>query len=336
MGPRAAIFGCSGPALSAEERAFFCDADPWGFILFARNVETPDQLRALTGGLRETVGRAAPVFIDQEGGRVQRLGPPLWRGWDDAGAMLARAAPEHAEEALFLRHALLADELASVGVDANCAPVLDLRLPGADPIIGARAFGADPETVGRLGRAARRGLAAGGARAVIKHIPGHGRADADSHIALPVVATDRAALTATDFAPFRANADAEMAMTAHVVFAALDPARCATLSPRVIGAIRDDIGFAGLLMTDDISMGALDGPIAARCRAALTAGCDVILHCDGDPAEMEAVAGATPRLAGAAAARAARAEAAPARAADFDAAAALARLAEITGGLAHA
>jgi beta-N-acetylhexosaminidase len=335
MAARAAIFGCAGPALGPDEAAFFRDADPWGFILFARNVETPDQLRRLTAALRESVGRDAPILIDQEGGRVQRLGPPCWRGWDDVGTALAALAPETAEEALELRYRLIAAELVAVGIDTDCAPLLDLRLPGADPIIGARALGAEPETVARLAAAVIRGLEAGGVRPVIKHIPGHGRADADSHARLPIVSADRATLDATDFAPFRAHAGAALGMTAHVRFDAIDPARCATLSPEAIRVIREEIGFGGCLMTDDISMGALDGPIGARCDAALAAGCDLILHCNGDRAEMTAVAAATPRLAGSARARAEAAEPRPA-AEPFDPAEAERRLAALSGGMAHA
>ncbi len=328
--PRAAILGCAGLDLAPAERAFFADADPWGFILFARNVDAPDRLSALCADLRDAVGRAAPILIDQEGGRVQRLGPSHWRAWQDAGAMLTRVAPDQRETAMRLRHRLIAEELRAVGVDVNCAPVLDLALPEGDPVIGARAYSADPAEVARLGRAAREGLEAGGVRPVIKHIPGHGRAPADSHVALPRVETDRETLDATDFASFRAHADAALAMTAHVVYAAIDPERPATVSPAAIRVIREEIGFNGLLMTDDVSMAALEGAMEHRCAAALAAGCDVVLHCDGDRAAMEAVCAAAPRLEGRALVRA-EAAARPLAAAPFDAEAALRRLDALCG-----
>lgn len=334
--PRAAIFGCAGPVLSTAERTFLRDADPWGFILFGRNVVDPAQLAVLVASLRDSVGRTAPVLIDQEGGRVARLRGPHWRDWGDAGAMVAALPDDAAAEALFLRYRLIAAELADLGIDVNCAPVLDVLQPGADPVIGERAYGATPGRVARLGRAVCDGLAAGGVSPVIKHIPGHGRAGCDSHKALPVVDAPRADLEACDFAPFRALSDAPMAMTAHVVYAALDPAHCATLSATVIDLIRNDLGFRGLLMTDDLSMGALSGDMAARAQAALAAGCDVVLHCNGDAAEMAAVAEAAPRLDGAALARAEAALHRPS-AQPFDAGAALARLAALTGGTgAHA
>ena len=329
--PRAAILGVAGLRLTAPERAFLREADPWGLILFERNVGDPAQLSALTAELREALGRDAPIFTDQEGGRVQRLAPPHWPRWEEAGTMIAGLDPEAAEEAMALRFRLIAEDLRAVGIDADCAPVLDLALSGADPIIGARAVSDNPERVGRLGRAARRGLAAGGVRPVIKHIPGHGRAGVDSHLALPVVAADRETLAATDFAPFRANADAAMAMTAHVIYAAIDPERCATLSPAVIGLVRQEIGFGGLLMTDDLSMGALSGPMRARAEAALAAGCDIVLHCNGDSAEAAAVMEAAPALSGAALSRAEAASRPLAPEAGFDAAAARARIAALKG-----
>ncbi len=327
--PAAAIFGCSGLSLTADERAFFADADPWGFILFARNVATPAQMRALTDALRAAVGRDAPILIDQEGGRVSRMTPPVWRGWTDVGAMLAACPPEAAAEALFLRYRLIAAELHAVGVDVDCAPLLDVPQPGAHSVIGARALGADAATVARLGRAVRAGLEAGGVLPVIKHLPGHGRAPADSHLALPVVDAPRAALEAVDFAAIAAHADAPLGMTAHVLYTALDPERCATISPVVIGLIRETLGFDGLLMTDDIAMRALSGPHATRCAAALGAGCDVILHCDGDMAAMVEIAAATPRLDGRARARADRALAARRAPEPFDIARAEARCREL-------
>ena len=306
--PRAVVFGCAGPALSAWERDFFRDADPWGFILFARNVADPAQTAALTASLREAVGRDAPVMTDQEGGRVARLRPPHWRAWTDMGPFLAGLDAAAAVAATRLRHRLIGRELRAVGVDVDCAPVLDLRRPETHPFLRDRCLGDDPARVADCGRAAREGLADAGVAAVIKHLPGHGRATADSHAAPPVTDASLAALTDHDFAPFRANADAAMAMTGHVRFTALDPERCATLSPVVIEkAIRGAIGFQGLLLTDDLDMGALSGPVAARAAAALAAGCDVALHCSGVAADMQAVAAAAPRLAGESLARADRA-----------------------------
>ncbi len=335
MAPRAAIFGCAGPRLSAAERSFFAQADPWGFILFARNIDDPAQLSALTQELRACVGRAAPVLIDQEGGRVARLRPPHWRAWRDVRAMIARLGPDAAEAALRLRYRLIAEELRAVGVDVNCAPLLDVAQPDGAAFLRDRALGGDAGTVARLGRAVRDGLEAGGVAPVIKHIPGHGRGDADSHQRLPVAHADRATLEAVDFAAFRPHADAAMAMTAHVLYPALDPENCGTFSHAVIGAIRRDIGFDGLLMSDDLCMGALEGPMGARAARALAAGCDVALHCSGDIAEMEAVAEAAPVLSGRALARA---EAAMARAIPepLDIAAAECALAALTGGLDHA
>lgn len=332
---RAAIFGLAGPDLSADEAAFFHEADPWGFILFARNVVDPTQLTRLTGELRAAVGRNAPVLIDQEGGRVQRLGPPHWRGWRDVMHHFDGADEAAALEAVRLRYRIIAGELRAVGIDVNCAPVLDIPAPGGHEIIGARALGRSGGEVARRGRAVCEGLLAGGVLPVVKHLPGHGRAPADSHLSLPRVAASRAELDRVDFAPFRALADQAAGMTAHVLYEALDPDRCATLSPVVIDIIRRDIGFEGLLMTDDLSMRALDGPMAARTRAALAAGCDIALHCNGDMAEMEDVAGAAPVLSGRAAARAARAEAARGVPDDTDIAAAFARFRQLAGEVLH-
>jgi beta-N-acetylhexosaminidase len=303
-GPRAAIFGCGGPVLSADERRFFADADPWGFIVFGRNVETPEQLAALVSDLRGCVGRDAPVLIDQEGGRVARLRPPYWADWDDAGTAVAALDDAMAETLLRLRYQVIGAELRALGIDVNCAPVLDVPQPGAHPVIGARAYGTTPERVARLGRAVWDGLSAGGVHPVIKHLPGHGRATVDSHLSLPVVDAPRETLEAVDFAAFRPLGDAPMGMTAHVVYRAIDPDACATLSPAVIRAIRDTIRFRGLLMTDDIGMGALTGPLGARAQRALTAGCDVVLHCSGLLGEMAEIAAVVPALTGDALARA--------------------------------
>lgn len=296
--PLAAIFGLSGPQLTARERAFFADSQPWGFILFARNIADPAQTAALTAALRDAVGRDAAVLIDQEGGRVARMRAPHWRDWPDVRAFIAGLSPDQADRALALRYSLIAHELRAVGIDVNCAPVLDAPQPGCHPFLIDRALACDPGDAARLGHAVRRGLADGGVLPVVKHMPGHGRADADSHQRLPRVTADLATLRATDFAVFRAHADAPMGMTAHVLYDAIDPDACGTFSAAVIAAIRHDIGFDGLLMTDDINMGALDGPVDRRAARALAAGCDVVLHCSGDLDEMQAVAAAAPRLAG--------------------------------------
>ncbi len=332
--PLAAIFGLAGPRPTPAERALFAQADPWGFILFARNVENPAQLSALTRDLRACVGRDAPVLIDQEGGRVARLRGPHWRDWPDVATALAACPPEQAEAMLRLRYRLIADELHAAGVDVNCAPLLDVVAPGCHPFLRDRCLGSDAAAVARLGRAVRRGLEEGGVLPVVKHMPGHGRGDADSHRSLPVAAASRAALSAQDFAAFAAHADAALGMTAHVLFPALDPDDCATFSPAAIAAIRGEIGFDGLLMTDDIGMGALDGAVETRAARALAAGCDMVLHCSGDLAEMEALAAAVPRLSGRAAARADAALAARRAPEPFDPAEADAALADLA--LAHA
>lgn len=304
----AAIFGCSGPKLTEAEAAFFRRVQPWGFILFGRNIVSPDQARSLTLDLRRCVGHQdVPILIDQEGGRVARLGPPHWRRYPPAHAFadLAQEDMRSACEMAWLGARLIAHDLRDLGVTVDCAPVLDTPAPGAHQIIGDRAYGDTPDLVALLGRAAADGLLAGGVAPVIKHIPGHGRAPADSHLDLPVVQASLAELEATDFVPFRALIDAPMAMTAHVIYAAVDSARPATVSPAMIEqVIRGHIGFGGLLMTDDLSMRALSGGFGERTRAALEAGCDLVLHCNGDPAEMEEVAAAARPLVGKAAARA--------------------------------
>jgi beta-N-acetylhexosaminidase len=292
--PLAILFGCAGEKLSAAERAFFSGADPLGFVLFQRNCRDREQVRALVAELRNGVGRDdAPVLIDQEGGRVARLKPPQWRRYP-AAAQLA-ALPD-AEEAVWLGARLIADDLAALGVTIDCAPVLDLPAPDADAIIGDRAYGSDPVRVARLGRAMCDGLLAGAVLPVIKHMPGHGRARVDSHKALPIVATDIGLLEKTDFAPFRALADMPWAMTAHVVYGAIDARHPATTSPIVIeNIIRGSIGFDGVLVSDDIGMGALAGGFGERVAAALAAGCDLAMHCSGNLNEMqEAAAGAFP------------------------------------------
>ncbi len=326
----ACILGCAGTTLSAEERALYRDVKPWGFILFARNIADADQVRRLNDSLREAVDdEAALIFVDQEGGRVQRLKPPLAKLRRPAAlfGQLYDRAPEHAVEAVILNHRLLAHELSAFGFDADCAPCVDLLSPQGHGVIGDRAFGSDASRVAALGRAAMDGLLAGGVAPVVKHIPGHGRAEADSHHQLPVVSTPLAVLEETDFAPFRALADAPMAMTAHVTFTAVDPEACVTLSHRAISTvIRGHIGFDGLLMSDDLSMKALGGGFADRTRRAFDAGCDVVLHCNGEMAEMRDVVRATPELVGRPAERAADARAVARRTQPFDPDAAEARL----------
>ena len=297
MAPRAVIFGCAGPELTSWEAEFFAAADPLGFILFARNCETPDQVGALVAALRQTVGRSdAPILVDQEGGRVQRLKPPHWRAAPPPGRFgeLASSDRPRALDAVRLNARCLAAELAPLGITVDCLPLLDLRLPGAHDIIGDRSFGADPELVAALGRACCEGLMDGGIMPVIKHVPGHGRAVVDSHAELPRVDAPLPELEASDFVPFRALADMPWAMTGHVVLTAVDRRRPATTSPKVIEqVVRGWIGFDGVLVSDDLSMQALEGDLGARAAAALAAGCDLALHCNGDRAEMEAVAAAT-------------------------------------------
>jgi len=302
----AAIYGCSGPRLTAEEKAFFAEARPWGFIVFRRNVDDPDQLRVLADELRETVDDpAAPILIDQEGGRVQRMGPPHWPKYPPGDVFLkATNDPLAARELVRLGARLIAHDLRGVGITVDCLPVLDVPVPGAHDIIGDRAYARDPATVAQLGRAAAEGLLAGGVLPVIKHMPGHGRAFADSHHDLPVVHADLAHLDAWDFAPFRALSDMPLAMTAHVVFDAIDPKRPATVSRKAVKLMRRELGFGGLIVTDDLSMKALSGTLTERTEAALKAGCDIVLHCNGDLSEMRAVAEAAAPLKGKAARRA--------------------------------
>ena len=294
MTANAVIFGCEGRSLTDWERDFFSDRNPYGFILFARNCDTPEQIRALVAALRESIGRgSAPVLIDQEGGRVARLKPPQWRAAPGAArfGLLARRDRALADQAVRLNARLIAAELLDLGITVDCAPVLDLPTPGADEVIGDRAFGPDPVLVAELGRAFCDGLLAGGVLPVIKHIPGHGRARVDTHYALPVVETPRAELEVSDFRPFAALADAPWAMTGHLVYTAIDPDNPATMSQAVIEeVIRGVIGFDGVLVTDDLSMRALSGDYASRAARSLAAGCDLVLHCNGKPEEMTEVA----------------------------------------------
>lgn len=292
--PSAVILGCAGRTLGAAEGDFFRDLDPFGFILFARNIDEPDQVRTLVESLREAVGRAdAPVLIDQEGGRVARLRPPHWKARPAARRFghIHDRDPDAALQAIRLNYALIGAELADLGIDVDCAPVLDVPVPGAHDIIGDRACHETAGVIASLGAAICDGLADAGIMPVVKHIPGHGRALADSHLALPRVDASLDDLDAGDFEPFRRLAAAPWGMTAHIVYEALDPDRPATLSPVVVGDhIRRRIGFDGLLLTDDLSMKALSGSFAERASSSLAAGCDVVLHCNGDMAEMQAVA----------------------------------------------
>jgi beta-N-acetylhexosaminidase len=295
------ITGLAGTELSEEERAFLRDAQPWGFILFKRNVTNAEQVRRLIGDVRATLGRSAPALIDQEGGRVQRLGPPDWAAYPPGAAYgaLYDRDQDTGLAAARLGACLIAADLTALGIDVDCLPIADVPGAGADPVVGDRAYGTEPAKVAAIAGAIAAGLGEGGVLPVLKHIPGHGRATADSHAKLPVVNTNRATLEATDFAAFRPLAMLPLAMTAHVVFTAIDPVAPATISATIVqGVIRDSIGFEGLLMTDDISMGALSGSIAERTRAAIAAGCDVVLHCDGEMAQMRAVAAEAPVLAG--------------------------------------
>ena len=334
MGLRAFITGVSGLSLTADERAFLRAEQPWGFILFKRNIDTPDQVIGLVKELRDCVGRAdAPVLIDQEGGRVQRLGPPHWPVYPP-GAVFGTLYDIDSElclRAARLASALIAFDLTDLGITVDCLPLADVPVAGADAVIGNRAYGTRPDKVAEIARAVTEGLATGGVLPVLKHIPGHGRATADSHLRLPVVDTPRAELERTDFAAFRPLADLPMAMTAHVVFSAIDPAQPATTSATMITqVIRDAIGFQGLLMSDDVSMNALAGSIAERTGAIFEAGCDVVLHCNGNLREMRDVAARTPMLADEALSRADRALAARQRPdGDFDRRAARAELDEL-------
>jgi beta-N-acetylhexosaminidase len=301
----AAIYGCLGTVLSDEERAFFAEVRPWGFILFRRNVDTPDQVRRLTADLRDSVGWEAPVLVDQEGGRVQRLGPPHWAKYPPGEAYLkATNDPLTARELARLGGRLMAHDLKAVGINIDCAPVLDVPTAGAHDIIGDRAYAHDPALVARLGRATAEGLLAGGVLPVIKHMPGHGRAFADSHKELPTVHADLDTLDAWDFAPFKALSDMPIGMTAHIVFTAIDKKRPATQSKKAIRLIRERLGFGGLLLSDDLVMNALKGTLTERAEASLKAGCDLVIHWNGDMAQMRQVAEGVGKLKGGAVRRA--------------------------------
>jgi beta-N-acetylhexosaminidase len=330
----AAILGCEGLHLSGAERRFFADANPFGFILFARNIESADQLRALTADLRDAVGWNAPILIDQEGGRVQRLRPPLARDWPTPLDHVAQFGAK-ASNAMYLRYRLIAAELLSYGIDANCAPMLDIARPDTHPFLKNRCYGTDLETVVGVGRAVAQGLLDGGVFPVIKHMPGHGLSRVDSHLNLPRVDLPADTLAKQDFAAFRPFGDMPMGMTAHLVFEDIDPSAPATQSPVMIQLIRDQIGFDGLLMTDDISMEALDGPVETRGARALEAGCDVVLHCNGDMKEMLALMRKAGDMSTAAQRRAEAALAARPSSESVDIAALSAQLEALTGELGH-
>ena len=328
----AAIFSCQGPELLASEAVFFRDCNPWAFILFGRNIETPDQVRKLCADLRAAVGRDALIFIDQEGGRVQRLRPPHWRDAPCAFDFgdLYRINPQDALRAIWLNFRLIADELRGVGITADCAPVLDLPVFGSNPIISDRAFSRDPKEMIDMAHACMAGLTAGGVVPVIKHIPGHGRAKVDSHKALPIIPENLDTLRATDFVPFKAFSDAPMAMTAHVVLESVDPQKPITTSKTAFTQIiREEIGFDGLVMSDDLDMKALKGGLSTLTRETLAAGCDVVLQCSGQLPDMVKVAKGLQLLTGDSLLRAYKAEALAQNVEAFDAASALAEYTQL-------
>ncbi len=333
----AVIFGLAGEKITASEVSLLRDARPCGLILFARNCISPDQIRRLVGDAIDAIGSAETlILIDQEGGKVRRLRPPHWRELPAARAFadIYLSDRARAKRLAWSAARLTAADLRAIGINTNCAPVLDLRLPGAHDIIGERAYGATPDAVSDLARAVAAGHLAGGVVPVVKHIPGHGRALADSHFELPVVTTSRRELAATDFAPFRDLADLPAAMTAHVVYADIDASAPASTSAVVTrDVIRGDIGFGGLLMSDDLGMKALTGSFRARAEAVIGAGSDVALHCSGTFAEMEAVLEGVPELTGRALDRFLAAVAATRNVEDFDVAEAEAGLAEVVGGI---
>jgi beta-N-acetylhexosaminidase len=333
-----AIYGCAGTELSVAERDFFRQTRPWGFILFARNISDSAQVKVLVDKLRESVDDGlAPVLIDQEGGRVARLKPPHWHKRPPAAhfGALHLENPDAAREATYLNARLIAHDLFSLGINVDCLPVLDVPVSGAHDIIGDRAFAKDPTTVITLGRAQIEGLMEGGVLPVMKHIPGHGRAGADSHLALPRVSARREELSASDFVTFRSLDQCPVAMTAHVVYESIDPQRPATTSPKVIrDVIRGEIGFEGLLMSDDLSMKALDGALSVRARQAQFAGCDLVLHCNGNLDEMRDVASEVKTLDGQSLKRSEQALGHLSAPGPLDPEAAEARLAELLGAAA--
>lgn len=326
----ATILDAGGHRLSAEEKRLFAEVDPFGFILFARNIDAPDQIRALCDEMRTAVGRDAPITIDQEGGRVQRLRPPQWRQWPAPMDHIAAAGPS-AAEAMYLRYRIIAHELHSLGIDSNCAPLVDVAGGTTHEFLRDRCYGTDAARVAELGRAVADGLLDGGVLPVLKHIPGHGRAQADSHLDLPVVTEDEETLDASDFVPFRALNDLPMSMTAHLVYSAIDTG-AATVSKRVMRLIRERIGYDGLVMTDDISMKALSGSLTDITRASLDAGCDVVLLCNAALEDRRAVAECAGRLDAAGQARAEAAMAARRTPTEVDIPALETKLSAMCGG----
>ncbi|NNE88470.1 MAG: glycoside hydrolase family 3 protein [Silicimonas sp.] len=304
MGQGAYILAPAGPELSPEESAFFRQADPWGFILFLRNCETPDQLRRLTSALRASVGRDAPILIDQEGGRVQRMRAPHWAEWmpplDQVAAFSCKEIdPEFSQNsarAMYLRGLLIGAELMAHGVDVNCAPSADIAWPETHPFLRNRCYGTDARAVTAMARHCADGLMDAGVLPVLKHAPGHGRATLDSHKALPRIDVPLSKLEQTDFVPFKALGDLPMAMTAHIVVPEIDPDAPVTMSATGVHLLRKELGLCHLLMTDDISMRALSGTLSEKARGALMAGCDLVLHCNGDLDEMETLAEAAAGL----------------------------------------
>jgi len=326
----ATILDASGLRLTAQEKALFRAVKPFGFILFARNIDTPEQVRALCDELREAAGHEAVITVDQEGGRVQRLRAPHWRDWT-APLDFVQAAGPNAAEAMYLRFRLIADELHRVGIDSNCAPMVDVAGAQTHAFLRNRCYGTTPDAVATLGRAAADGMLAGGVLPVVKHMPGHGRATMDSHFDLPQVDAPRAALDTHDFAPFKVLNDLPMGMTAHLVYDAIDP-RPATLSPVMMQLIREDIGFDNLIMTDDISMKALSGEVDDIAAGALAAGCDVVLYCNATLEDRTRVADTAGEMSDAAQTRAARALAMRRTPDDVDIPALTAKLDRLLGG----
>ena len=327
------IFGCEGTRLTDRERAFFADCQPFGFILFARNLEDSEAIRKLAGDLRSAVGRDVPVLIDQEGGRVQRLAGAPWRDWLPPYDQCALLPREAGIEALRLRYEIIASELRALGIDANCVPVADVATSQTHEILFNRCYSQDPAEVAAYGRAVADGCLRGGVLPVLKHIPGHGRPNADSHLELPVTDAPIEELRASDFVPFRELRDLPMGMTGHVVYSSIDEERPATQSETVIELVRTEIGFDGLLMSDDLSMCALRGGMRERARRSIGAGCDIVLHCNGDMKEMKEVASEAGVCGTSAAARAERAMAARTEA-STDIRAAVGKFESIMGALA--
>ncbi|KAE9626496.1 beta-N-acetylhexosaminidase [Parasedimentitalea maritima] len=331
----ATILDAEGLRLTAEEVALFRDTNPFGFILFARNIDTADQVRALCDDFRNAVGRNCPITIDQEGGRVQRLRPPLARQWMPPLEHVERVLlPENTTRAMYLRYRLIAQEQFALGIDSNCAPMVDIAGSETHAFLKNRCYASDAETVAKLGRAAAQGLLDGGVLPVVKHLPGHGRATADSHHDLPHVSTDPTILDSTDFAAFRSLNDLPMGMTAHLVYDAIDSVP-ATLSPVMMQLIRTQIGFDGLIMTDDISMKALQGAPADLARASLDAGCDVALYCNAPLVDRTAVAASAGEMTDKAQIRAERALAARRTPDELDIDAVEAELSALMGGLVY-